>query len=124
VLRPETTAADIAGWDSPMHLDIIAAVEARFGIKIQSREIERLGNVGDFVQLILAKAIPMKYQPRTVAGFQPGEFKMESLIQLNIENIHKMLRQPAQEFDRILFDPNYDCNVHCVYSQYSLKICY
>ena len=60
VLRPETTAADIAGWDSPMHLDIIAAVEARFGIKIQSREIERLGNVGDFVQLILAKAIPMK----------------------------------------------------------------
>jgi acyl carrier protein len=55
VLTPETTAADVDGWDSFNHLNIIVAVEMRFGIKLQTNEIEGLNNVGDMVRLIMAK---------------------------------------------------------------------
>jgi acyl carrier protein len=55
VLKPETTADDIEGWDSFNHLNIIVAVESRFGIRLNTREIEGLTNVGDMVRLIQAK---------------------------------------------------------------------
>lgn len=35
--------------------------------------------------------------------------------QLNVYNIKKMRSQEPQEFDFVRFDPNNDCNVHCVY---------
>lgn len=54
-LRPETTAADVAGWDSVKMISIILATEERFGIKMRSREIDRLSCVGDFVALVKAK---------------------------------------------------------------------
>lgn len=54
-LRPEMTAADIAGWDSVKMIGIILATEERFGIKMRSREIDRLNCVGDFVRLVKAK---------------------------------------------------------------------
>lgn len=56
VLKPETTADDIDGWDSFNHLNIIVAVETRFGIKLRTSEIEGLTNVGDMARLIQAKA--------------------------------------------------------------------
>ncbi|MBV9248416.1 MAG: acyl carrier protein [Acetobacteraceae bacterium] len=52
VLRPETTATDIPDWDSFNHINIIVAVETRFGIKFQTTEIESLKNVGDLVAAI------------------------------------------------------------------------
>lgn len=56
VLTPETTADDIAEWDSFMHLNIIVAVEKRFGIKLTTREIEGLNKIGDMVKTIHLKA--------------------------------------------------------------------
>jgi MoaA/NifB/PqqE/SkfB family radical SAM enzyme len=35
--------------------------------------------------------------------------------QLNVYNVKKMRVQAPQEFDFLRFDPNNDCNVHCVY---------
>ncbi len=55
VLTPDTTADDVSGWDSFNHLNIIVAVETRFGIKLQTNEIEGLTNVGDMARLILTK---------------------------------------------------------------------
>jgi acyl carrier protein len=55
VLTPGTTAADIDGWDSFNHLSVIVAVETQFGIKMTTREIDELKNVGDIVGLILRK---------------------------------------------------------------------
>ncbi len=55
VLTAATTAADIDGWDSFNHISIIVAVETRFGIKMQTREIEGLHNIGAMVTLIRAK---------------------------------------------------------------------
>jgi acyl carrier protein len=59
VLRDETTAADIDGWDSLMHINLIIAVERRFGIKFATAEISSLKaddqNVGTFLRLVAGK---------------------------------------------------------------------
>jgi acyl carrier protein len=57
-LSPETTARDVAGWDSLKQVKIILKVEDTFGIRFSSREIGGLRNVGDFVALIGAKTGP------------------------------------------------------------------
>jgi acyl carrier protein len=56
VVTPETTAADIDGWDSQAHVNLIVAAEVRFGIRFRTAELESLHNVGEFIQLILAKS--------------------------------------------------------------------
>ena len=55
VLKPETTAADVDGWDSFNNLNIMVAVESRFGIRMSSQEIEGLKNIGDLANLVLAR---------------------------------------------------------------------
>lgn len=54
-LGPETTAADIDGWDSHAHVTLIVATEMKFGIRFRTAEFETLQNVGDFVRLIERK---------------------------------------------------------------------
>jgi acyl carrier protein len=54
-LRPETTAADILGWDSLRMVMLIVAVEERFGIETCSAEIDQLRCVGDLARLIRDK---------------------------------------------------------------------
>jgi acyl carrier protein len=54
-LNPATTAADIPEWDSVNHINILVAVEVRFGIKFSTAEIEALRNVGDMAALIARK---------------------------------------------------------------------
>jgi acyl carrier protein len=55
VLRPDITAADVPGWDSFNHVNLIVAVEARFNIKFKTAEIEGLRNVGHLVEVIESK---------------------------------------------------------------------
>ncbi|WP_296252729.1 acyl carrier protein [Pseudomonas sp. UBA4194] len=55
VLTGETTADQIDGWDSQMHVMLIVAAEQRFGVKFRTAELESLRNVGQFVQLIESK---------------------------------------------------------------------
>ncbi len=47
-----TTAADVDSWDSFNHINIVVAVESRFGIKINTAEIEEVRNVGELVELV------------------------------------------------------------------------
>ena len=54
-LSDTLTAAEVPEWDSFNHITIIAAVEARFGIKFKTAEMEQLRNVGEFVELIECK---------------------------------------------------------------------
>ncbi len=54
-LTPETTAADVPGWDSFNHLNIVAGAEERFGVRVGTREVDGLRNVGDLARLILTK---------------------------------------------------------------------
>ena len=52
VLTPETTAADVDGWDSVGHLNLIVAIEARMKMKFKTSEVDALHNVGQLVGLI------------------------------------------------------------------------
>jgi acyl carrier protein len=51
-----TTAQDIEGWDSMMHVTLLVNVEKAFGVKFTSSEVARLKSVGDLVDLIDARA--------------------------------------------------------------------
>ena len=52
VLTPNTTAADIEGWDSVGHLNLILAIESRLKMKFKTTEIESLHNVGELAGLV------------------------------------------------------------------------
>jgi acyl carrier protein len=54
-LRPETTAADVEGWDSVVHVMLVLASERKFGVRFESSEIANAGNVGEFVSLVESK---------------------------------------------------------------------
>ncbi len=49
----ETTAADVDGWDSLMHITLIDAVEEEFDISFDMKTIVKLKNVGEMVDKIL-----------------------------------------------------------------------
>jgi acyl carrier protein len=54
-LRPETTAADVDGWDSVAHVMLVLASERQFGVKFDGAEIASAANVGEFVDLVASK---------------------------------------------------------------------
>jgi acyl carrier protein len=54
-LTRETTAKDVAGWDSLIHMQIIVAVEKHYNVRFAPREMESLQNVGQFLDLIIKK---------------------------------------------------------------------
>lgn len=59
VLTETTTAGDVDGWDSLMHLNLVIAVEKHFGIRFSTAEIglmkERGQNIGTLLRLISTK---------------------------------------------------------------------
>ncbi|MDB5891524.1 MAG: acyl carrier protein [Polaromonas sp.] len=55
VLTRDMTAADVEGWDSQAHVNLIVAAEVRFGIRFRTAELESLHNVGQFAELISTK---------------------------------------------------------------------
>lgn len=52
----KTTAADIEDWDSLEHINLIVALEEEFGMKFTMGEITGMKDVGESVDLILARA--------------------------------------------------------------------
>jgi acyl carrier protein len=52
VLRPETTADDIAGWDSMAQVRLAVEIEHHFGIKIHSATMEQMRSVRGLLALI------------------------------------------------------------------------
>jgi acyl carrier protein len=55
VLNPGLTAADVPEWDSFNHINLIVAVESRFGIKFQTAELESMQTVGHLADIIQSK---------------------------------------------------------------------
>jgi acyl carrier protein len=62
VLNEATTAADIDGWDSMMHINLIIAIEKRFGVRFAAAEISRTKgddqNIGSLVEMLESKLPP------------------------------------------------------------------
>jgi acyl carrier protein len=54
-LTPSLSAKDVAGWDSFKQIEIIIGTEEKFGIKMHTRELDRLQNVGDLVAVVSSK---------------------------------------------------------------------
>jgi acyl carrier protein len=55
VLTPSLTAAGVPEWDSFNHINLIVAIESRFGIKFQTAELESMHTVGHLADLIQSK---------------------------------------------------------------------
>ncbi len=55
VLQPQLTASDIKAWDSIKQVEILIAVQERFGLRLSSREIDELACVGDLAEVIRRK---------------------------------------------------------------------
>jgi acyl carrier protein len=55
-VEPGTSAKDVDGWDSMMHVRLLINVERTFGIKFSFSEIAQLKDVGDLISLIEAKS--------------------------------------------------------------------
>jgi len=52
VVKAETTANDVPGWDSLSHVNLILVVEQTFQVKFSNKELLALQDVGDLVACI------------------------------------------------------------------------
>ena len=53
VITRETTADDIEDWDSLEQINLLTAMEKKFGIKFTLDDVRGLANVGDMADLIV-----------------------------------------------------------------------
>jgi len=62
VLHDSTTAGDLEGWDSLMHINLVIAIEKRFAVRFATAEISWLKedgqNVGSLLELLTRKLHP------------------------------------------------------------------
>ena len=55
VLTHELTANDVENWDSLTHMLLITEIEDFFSIKFKLKELNKMRNVGDMVDIINSK---------------------------------------------------------------------
>jgi acyl carrier protein len=55
VVTRDTTAQDVEGWDSLMHVSLMVNVEKAFGVRFRSSEVAGLQTVGELIDLIRAR---------------------------------------------------------------------
>lgn len=55
-INDATTADDIEDWDSLEHINLVVAIEKKFGIKFNMGEVGRMKNVGEMADVILQRA--------------------------------------------------------------------
>lgn len=55
MIHPAMTANDVDGWDSLSHVNLIVAVEGKFGIRFVQKELLTFKNVGDLLSGIEKK---------------------------------------------------------------------
>jgi acyl carrier protein len=54
-VSPSTNAAEVKGWDSLTHVQLIDAIERKFGVKFKLMEVVKFNNVGDIVNCLKTK---------------------------------------------------------------------
>ena len=55
-LTDELTAADVEGWDSVEHFNLISEIESRFGMRFKMKEVSGMKNVGELAEIVAARA--------------------------------------------------------------------
>lgn len=56
VVTRESNAASVDGWDSLTHINLVVAIEQEFDVRFALAELQELKNVGDMIDLIIAKS--------------------------------------------------------------------
>lgn len=56
-LTEELTANDVDQWDSLTHMRLITEIEQSFMIKFKLKELNKMRNVGDMIDLIQSKLL-------------------------------------------------------------------
>lgn len=57
LIRPDLTARDVVGWDSFKQVEITLALEEKYGIRIRTRELNNVADVGELVKLVQQKVV-------------------------------------------------------------------
>ena len=55
-LTEETTARDIPQWDSLGHVNLMFAIEERFGVRFRGNELAEFANVGELKRFLDERA--------------------------------------------------------------------
>lgn len=56
VVKEETTAADIDGWDSLRHITLIEEIEDAFDMRFTMKEVNGMKNVGEMIGIIAERS--------------------------------------------------------------------
>jgi acyl carrier protein len=54
-MHDELSAKDVDGWDSLTHMVIITEIESAFNVKFKLRELNKLNNMGNLIELVDSK---------------------------------------------------------------------
>ena len=46
------TSADVEGWDSVEHFNLISEIESAFGMRFKMKEVSGMKNVGDLAEIV------------------------------------------------------------------------
>lgn len=55
VIKDSTNSSDIEDWDSLEHISLVVSMEKEFDLKFDLKEVNKLANVGEMVDLIASK---------------------------------------------------------------------
>jgi acyl carrier protein len=55
MIGEKTRAADVTGWDSLTHVQIIVGVEKKFGFRLKASEVAQLEDVGTLIDFVVAR---------------------------------------------------------------------
>ena len=55
IITNETNSDDIEDWDSLEHITLIISMEKEFNMKFDIKEVNKLENVGQMIDLIVSK---------------------------------------------------------------------
>ncbi|MBT8399716.1 MAG: acyl carrier protein [Rhodothermia bacterium] len=56
-LTAETQSADVPGWDSVAHINLMVSIEQAFGVTFASAEMASFQRVGDLVECLERKGV-------------------------------------------------------------------
>jgi acyl carrier protein len=54
-INASTTSRDVEDWDSLNHIQLVVAIEKRFGVKFTTEEVSSYNNVGAMCEAVLKK---------------------------------------------------------------------